>query len=251
MKNLQHLLQPFFVALQFLTIIPIKLRADDFTTALKYSLVYYPLVGLCIGFALSLLAWLCSSIAPAISAVCLLILWVFLTGALHLDGLADTADGWVGGHGERERTLAIMKDPASGPIAICAVVLILLLKYASLEVLLTGSQWLLIMAVPVIGRLAVMSVIATVPYIRAAGLGTVLSVETPKKIIWTAMLVSVVVLLCFSPLTMTMALLLAAGITVLLACIFMRRLGGMTGDIYGAVIEIVEAAVLMLFAILN
>ena len=69
----------------------------------------------------------------------LLAVWVLLTGALHLDGVADCADAWVGGFGDREKTFQILKDPRSGPIAVVVLVLVLLVKWAALEVLL-GSE---------------------------------------------------------------------------------------------------------------
>jgi adenosylcobinamide-GDP ribazoletransferase len=65
-------------------------------------------------------------------AALLLTVWVLLSGGLHLDGLADSADAWLGGFGDRERTLTIMKDPRSGPIAVVVLVLVLLLKFCAL-----------------------------------------------------------------------------------------------------------------------
>ncbi|WP_173644308.1 adenosylcobinamide-GDP ribazoletransferase, partial [Xanthomonas citri] len=91
-----------------------------------------------------------------LGAALLLSAWVWLTGALHLDGLADTTDAWVGGMGERRRTLAIMKDPASGPMAVTAVVLVLLLKCAALASLLAQAPTTLWLA-PLLARSALVA----------------------------------------------------------------------------------------------
>ncbi|PWQ89005.1 adenosylcobinamide-GDP ribazoletransferase, partial [Enterococcus faecium] len=91
------------------------------------------------GLLFGLLLWLASHLLQGtpspLHAALLLTLWVLLSGALHLDGLADSADAWLGGFGDRERTLRIMKDPRSGPIAVVTLVLVLLLKFCALWVL--------------------------------------------------------------------------------------------------------------------
>src|SRR5205823_8864432 len=102
------------------------------------------------------------------------------TGALHLDGLADTVDGWVGGRADPERTFAIMKDPCSGPVAVAAVVCLLLLKFGALSALRaargTVSSSDLHFACgcilpPLLARAAVPPLFAHTPYVRAGGIG--------------------------------------------------------------------------------
>ena len=109
---------PFWIALQFLSSLPIRLSGMPKPQELGRSLLFYPLVGLLFG----LLLWGANALlagAPLmLHAALLLTLWVLLSGGLHLDGLADSADAWLGGFGDRERTLTIMKDPRSGPIAV-------------------------------------------------------------------------------------------------------------------------------------
>ncbi|MFH4181104.1 adenosylcobinamide-GDP ribazoletransferase, partial [Acinetobacter baumannii] len=75
-------------------------------------------------------------------------LWIWLTGGLHLDGLADTADAWVGGFGDKQRTLQIMKDPSCGPIGVLSLVIICLLKFALVFVLIDQHQTLFLVFVP-------------------------------------------------------------------------------------------------------
>ena len=92
----------------------------------------------------------------------MLLAWVGVTGALHLDGLADSADAWVGGIGRSHRTLAIMKDPRSGPAGVVAVVLLLVLKFAALASLpgARGCRWFL---APMLGRTALTAAFVTTP----------------------------------------------------------------------------------------
>src|SRR5690606_7992123 len=120
---------PLLIALQFLTNLPIRLPGMPAPEEQGRSLLWYPLVGLLIGLVLVCGGWLLDDSANLLVAALLLTLWVGMTGALHLDGLADTADAWLGGFGDCERTLTIMKDPRSGPIAVVVLVLLLLLKF--------------------------------------------------------------------------------------------------------------------------
>ncbi|WP_162232572.1 adenosylcobinamide-GDP ribazoletransferase, partial [Methylogaea oryzae] len=97
------------------------------------SLLAYPAVGLLIGVLLAVVHGLSDAAPPAVSAALILLTWVLSTGALHLDGLADCADAWVGGHGSRERTLQILKDPHAGSVAVAVTVTVLLAKFAALQ----------------------------------------------------------------------------------------------------------------------
>ena len=107
-----------WVALQFLTRLPLPGMASIEDRERGYSLLWYPLVGLLIGGLLVMLAAVLSDISLLLRAALVLTAWVAITGALHLDGLADSADAWMGGLGNRERTLAIMNDPYCGPGAV-------------------------------------------------------------------------------------------------------------------------------------
>lgn len=126
---------PFWIALQFLSSLPVRLSGMPTPQEMGRSLLFYPVVGLLFGLLLWLASQLLDGVAAPLHAALLLALWVLLSGALHLDGLADSADAWLGGFGDRERTLQIMKDPRSGPIAVVTLVLVLLLKFCALWVL--------------------------------------------------------------------------------------------------------------------
>jgi adenosylcobinamide-GDP ribazoletransferase len=211
------------------------------------SLVWYPLVGLLLGTLLCALACLLHGLGvPApLSSALLLLGWVALTGALHLDGLADSADAWVGGLGDRERTLGIMKDPRCGPAGVTALVLLLLLKFAALSSL-PATLWPEFLLAPVLARSALTAAFLSTPYVRREGLGTALT-GAPRDGCRIALLASAAFCLCFGwhgLLALTATILI--GFAWRRAC--MARLGGFTGDTAGALAEIVEAAVLIALA---
>lgn len=244
MKQLLSIIQPFLVALQFLTIIPVRLPETAYVNTRHYSLACYPLVSLLLGMMLAGCAWLGRDVDTELMALVLLLLWVTVTGGLHLDGLADAADAWIGGHGDCERTLMIMKDASCGPMAVTAIVMLLLFKYVTLNLLLEKNAWLLIFMIPVFARTGIMAVILHVPYVRSDGLGRSLASDSAPGVTWSAIGI-VLLLLIYLDLS---AALIGLAITIITALIIVvlakRRLGGMTGDIYGALIEITEVALL-------
>ena len=234
-------MRSFFAALGFLTRIPVPASAFNDAAASKASLAWYPAVGLLLGGMLWALAWIGSALPPLLLAALLLLVWTGLTGALHLDGLADSADAWVGGLGDRERTLTIMKDPRCGPMGVTAVVLVLLLKFAALASLpLTHTVlWL----APMLARTAITTAFLCTPYVRSQGLGTALT-QAPRLACLAAVLAAVAIAAC-AGWHGARALLL---VSVVFACwryACMQRLGGMTGDTLGGLTELAEAAVLI------
>jgi len=239
------------LAVQFLTIFPVKQLPIQDKTTTGLSLLYYPLVGLLIGAILVVAAWIgqalfvVHSVQVLLLAALLLSVWVGLTGALHLDGLADCADAWVGGFGSRQKTLEIMKDPTSGPVAIAVVVLLLLVKLTALVAVLTyGSIWLLLLA-PLLARLSLLVLLLSTPYVRKQGLGEILSRYFPRSAATKLCLLGVLGLLVLA-FSKALALLLCVGVTLLLLRrMMMSRLGGCTGDTLGAAVEIVEVVCLV------
>jgi len=242
------LLLPLLIALQFLTRLPIRLPGMPQPQELGRSLLWYPLVGLLLGALLVLAALLLAGVFAPLAAALLLALWVLASGGLHLDGLADTADAWVGGLGDRERTLAIMKDPCCGPIAVSVLVLLLLLKFAALWALLAAGQWPALLLAPLLGRSALLLLFLGTPYVRKGGLGSAMAEHLPARAGWLVLLaVGLATLLCgWSGL---LALLGAALLFVLCRRALLRRLGGTTGDTAGAVLEVLECGVLLVLAL--
>lgn len=240
---------PLLIALQFLTRLPIRLPGMPEPEQLGRSLLCYPLVGLLLGLLLAALGWVLSGVAAPLAAALLLALWVLASGALHLDGLADTVDAWVGGYGERERTLALMKDPCCGPMAVAALILLLLLKFVALWTLFDAAAWPLLVLAPLLGRGALLMLLLGTPYVRAGGLGSVMAERVPRRAGWRVLLA--VALACLlAGWSGLLALVVALAVFALGRRALLRRLGGTTGDSAGALLELIECAVLVALALL-
>lgn len=247
-------------AFQFLTRIPIPLRITFTDEVFRRSVVFYPFVGLTIGVILAASGAGLQKVLPnAPAAVVFVLLWVFLTGALHLDGLMDTADGILS-HRPRERMLEIMKDSRVGAMGVIVCVLYLLLKTALVMAwmeLPPGSGLTgLLMLIPVWSRWFMVIAIAGWPYAREQGLGKYF-----RSVHWLHALASTGLALFFSVTAMMMfiadnllgamlqSLALVAvsgGFGWVYAALFQRKLGGQTGDTYGALNELLEVTLLLL-----
>lgn len=235
---------PLLIALQFLTSLPIRLRVMPEPEQQGRSLLYYPVVGLLLGVLLCLAALMLEGAPPLLQAALVLTLWVALTGALHLDGLADSADAWLGGFGDRERTLQIMKDPRSGPVAVVVLVLLLLLKFAALLALLQAQHYVALLLAPLLGRAALLALFLGTPYVRPNGLGHALAANLPRT--WAKGVLLLVAIGCLLFDSSGLIALSLAAVTFLLARrAMLRRLGGTTGDTAGALLELVECMVLI------
>lgn len=241
-------LRPLLIALQFLTRLPVTLNGVLDERDIGRSLLYYPLVGLLIGALLLVLAWAPVGGGDTLRAAILLAAWVFASGGLHLDGLADSADAWVGGLGDRERTLAIMKDPNCGPAGVVALVMVLLLKFAALQALLAHDAWTALALAPLLGRTAMPALFLTTPYVRPGGLGEVLARSLPRRAAWFVVLVVLAGVPAVTGVQALWPLSAALAAFVWLRMLMKRRLGGATGDTAGAMVEIVEIAVLVIAA---
>jgi adenosylcobinamide-GDP ribazoletransferase len=238
----------FWIALQFLTRLPVSLASMPTAEQLGRSLLWYPAVGLLIGLLLVGAQQLLGDTPALLQAALLLALWVGITGGLHLDGLADSADAWAGGFGDKERTLAIMKDPRSGPIAVVLLVLVLLLKFAALVSLLDAGAGLLVLLVPWLARCLLPLLFLTTPYVRQGGLGQALAEHLPRRQLpWVLALNALAMLLFAWP--AVLALLVAGLSFAWLRSLMLKRLGGTTGDTAGALLELAECALLLALAL--
>ncbi len=236
--------QAFLCALQFLTMIPVQLAGMPDAKTQARAALYYPLVGALLGLTLVLAAVLLTGLPTGVTAAVLVALWAGLTGGLHLDGLADSGDGWMGGLGNRERTLAIMKDPHIGASGALVLMLQLLLKWSLLTALLETDQlWPLLLA-PVVGRAGALALLATTPYARADGIAApwLSALSVPQALSCAALVL--LLLLPLNPLSAVLGVALCWGLRHLM----LRRLGGTTGDTLGAQIELLET--LLLFSAL-
>lgn len=230
------------VALQFLTQVPVHFKTYPNDQNVAGSLLFYPLVGLMIGAALAVLGASTTSIPTLLSAALILLVWIVITGALHLDGLADSCDAWIGGQGDKQRTLEIMKDPCSGPVAVVVLIATLLLKFTAIVALLEAQGfWLMAMA-PFIARTLLPILLLTTPYVRSNGIGSVLVKYAPHLRVYIVCSIAIIFALNYVSFTVLIATFVAV---FALRGMMLNRIDGLTGDTAGASVEIVEVVVLI------
>lgn len=246
---MSRLVTPLILALSLLTTLPVarwlpaRVRAID----QGRSVACYPLVGLIVGVALVIAAALVHSAPPLLAAVLVLAVWVGFTGALHLDGLADCADAGFAGHGDTSRILSVMKDPAAGPVAVATLGIVLLVKFAALAALLGHGVSIvgLLLVVPMLARAAAAALMATTAYRRAQGIARDQAATRPRAAIAMAIVfVAIVGFFVLPPGLWALMTLLAGLIAWGWRQFWQRRIGGYTGDVVGALIELVETAAL-------
>lgn len=256
---MRNLFIPFLIALQFLTRLPVSFLLKQFESQgdiytpdnQSRSLKYYPLVGLIIGLLLVAFIFILNTFAVNHAfyiAVLTVFLWVALSGGLHLDGVADMADAWVGGLGDKDKTLRIMKDPTCGPFGVIAIVFTLLLKLAFVYELIMLNPWLILLP-PLLSRTVVVALLMRIPYVRPQGMGHDLSASPDKHkntaIIIIAVIVSSYLLVIFSNGMMVLGVFVVSGLFYyMFTSNVVKRIGGITGDIAGAFIEYMELVVL-------
>ena len=239
---------PFWIALQFLTVLPIELKSMPSAKQNGQALLFYPVVGLLIGLILFACATILVKLPTILIAALILSIWIWLTGGLHLDGLADTADAWVGGFGDPERTLKIMKDPACGPVGVLSLVIICLLKFVAVYVLLEQQLSAFLILLPMLGRSVPLFMFLTTPYVRTQGLGRAMTDFIPKTATWLVLVITLS-LLCIFNWAGLVNLLIFLMIMFYLRAVFIKRIGGITGDTVGAAIELSETGVILSFVV--
>jgi len=240
-----RVIKSFLFALQFLTVVPVPDTSNYDDKDARASLYWYPWIGFIIGAAFLIPAMFVVENSLNVAAALTVVLWAIITGALHLDGLADFADGLVGGFRNREKTLAIMKDSRSGVMAIVAVVCVLLLKWASLTYIIEHQLWLALLFIPVISRAYAVILLATTPYARADGLGANLSEKiSPPFMVTSLGVIAIVIVFLLGARGLTMLIIGATGF-VLFRLWMKSIIGGITGDTIGAQIELLETILLI------
>lgn len=232
------------LALQFLTRLPTPTLKEYRPEWLADSARWFSVVGALIGALLAAALWLGARVDPWLGALAALGVWVWVSGGLHLDGLADLADGLGAAHRSRERMLAVMKEPHVGSFGVIALVLALIAKLVLLMLLAKSSAnlWGLLLA-PAWARLGAVWWSATLPPL-AAGSGARFAETTD----WRALGLSAAILTGLSAL-LAPALLLAPLALWGWRRFLLRRLGGMTGDCLGAGVECSEIVLLVLLVV--
>lgn len=225
------------LAIQFLTRLPTpqvgEFRADD----LARAALWFPLVGLLVGALVASALFLGARVDPWLGALLALLVWVGVTGALHLDGLADLADALGAAHGDKNRLLSVLADPHVGAFGVVALVLQLLAKLVLLMLLARVELFWAVILIPAWARLGTL-VWARLPSIKP-GLGERFSWRCP---LWGITLWGAVLL----PACVLYPALLAAPLLILAwRAYLLSRLGGMSGDALGAGVEWLESGLLL------
>lgn len=253
---MRSLSRALLLALALLTRLPVaRLPVGYLPGDERLAVIFYPLVGLISGGLLWLGALVLAILPPGVAAALLLLLWISLTGAMHLDGLADTIDAYFAAHRHsdpeqrRQRILAVMREPACGPMAVVALVMLLLGKWALLEHMfatktVTEPGWLLVILL--LPRTALLPYVLTTSYARAEGLALALADNLPKLAIGISLLASLALCLFLLPwhLVVTLVLVLSL-LTLWWRNLWQRLIGGYTGDCLGALVELLELALLV------
>ncbi|WP_182300340.1 adenosylcobinamide-GDP ribazoletransferase [Cohnella cholangitidis] len=242
----------FWQAVGFLTRFPVPAKAQT-TKGWDSSPRYYPIVGLLLGAVLWLIGWLAElgfgSIGFTVTAAVTVACWIYLTGALHLDGWMDLADG-LGSHRSRERMLEIMKDSRVGAMGVVAAIVLIILKVAAIQQLAVHEELGVLLIVPAMARFALVGAIYVFPYITAQGLGSGLRDGVTRWSLWLNLLLLSGVSYVVAGISGALVL----GGMLIAAWVFgrslVRKLGGFTGDGYGALVEAMETFVLLLYLIL-
>jgi adenosylcobinamide-GDP ribazoletransferase len=227
-------------ALRFLTILPMPGGWGTARADLARSVPYFAVVGLVLGVVAAGVAWSLSWAAPPlVAAAALVLLLMTFSGCLHLDGLSDTADGFLSSR-PREQILEIMKDSHVGAMGAIAIVGLLLTKFAALASIPPARLWPAVLLMPLAGRCAIVVHLAVLPCARPAGLGSIFYEHRA----WPAAIFSALLLASVAGALLGMIGLTIWGlwlaVTLALAAYVRRKIGGTTGDTLGAVCEILE-----------
>lgn len=240
-------MKSFITALQFLTRIHVKEQPDLTVEDFGRSTKFFPLVGVLLGLIYMLVTWCLVAVfgwANFVTTI-LVLLPVLMTGGLLLDGYMDTADGVFSAR-SRERKLEIMKDSRVGAFGVIALVSLMMMNWSVLRDIKLVLIMTALFVMPVIGRMAMVMVIAFFPYARPEGMGKAFSDMADKKTVALAAITTLVFVVPWGQAAIA-ALAAGLGFAWLLGVWLTSKLGGLTGDTYGAVETLTETMVLLVF----
>ncbi len=257
-KTAPRPLSDLAAAIGFLTLLPVGRTWPDGRT--PRSVGWYPWVGWLLGalvaaplLAIGRFAGPIEGTRALLAGACAVAAWALLTRFLHWDGLADAFDGLWGGH-TSERRLEIMRDSRIGSFGATAVVMTALLQFAAAAALVERGAWWVLLAAPVVGRLAAAQAAWALPAARTEGLGLT-AMEEPgvydRTVAASAGLALLALLALGAPLN-AFIVVMAVGVAAatLVPRVLARPVGGMTGDLFGATVVVVETVVLLMGAVI-
>lgn len=244
-------MKSFLIALQFLTIIPVKIK-EITKEETSRAMICFPLVGLLLGLALVGVdkIFLFSHMTGVISNVILIIALVILTGGLHLDGLADTFDA-IGSGKSKEEMLTIMRDPHIGTMGTISIICAILLKISFLSLINISLRTNALLLMCILSRWSLVFLMHTFPYVRQEGKVKVFIQGANSRILIMSTLAT---LACigfiwkFKALFIFLIIILTA---YLIGRSFKQKIGGFTGDTLGAANEMIELFILIIISMLG
>ena len=232
-------------AVEFLTVVPLGSMSRP--PGGRLGRAYFPAVGAVVGLGAGVVFALTSVVLPPLAAATAAVAWAaVLTGGLHLDGLADTADGLLA-VSSPERRLEIMRDPRLGSFGVIALVLVVIGDIALLAAMPPARALAGLVVAGALSRLALLGLVALIPYVRADGLGV--AATGGRRFVDLAVGAVLTLAVCLVDVRRSLLAALAVAIaTALVVGLALRRIGGATGDVYGACTEIGQLAALIVFA---
>jgi adenosylcobinamide-GDP ribazoletransferase len=234
-------------AVSFLTVLPVA-NADG-SPGERLGRAYFPAIGALIGFAAGVAFVIAASVTtPLLGAAVAVAVLAVMTGALHLDGLADSIDGLMT-RGDAARRLEVMRDPRLGSYGVTAITVLLLLEVAAIASMSPLRALAGLVIAGALSRLATLAIITFVPYVRPAGLGVAAWDSRRRGLDLAVGAASAAVVCLLDWRRALVALPLVALVAVSLAAVARRRVGGATGDVCGATAELCQLAVLLVFAV--
>ena len=234
-------------AVRYLTIVPVREPDTPPPAALGRAAGWFPVVGAGIGLLLIAVNYWVSRRFPALLAALLTVtVWKIITGGLHLDGLADCLDGLGGRTPEQRR--AIMSDSRIGSFGAIGLILFLMIEIVALSGMDWNARWRTLLAAPAIARATPPLLARFFPAARGEGQGAAFAAGVRRRGAIVAIVVAVVVAMLAFGASGLVALALALAVALLAARFLAARVGGITGDVLGAIVELAELTVVLTVA---
>ncbi len=231
-------------AARYLTIVPVSGRRTTVGAAPGRAVAWFPAIGLLIGAVLVIVDRLVAWAFPMLLAALLTVTtWKLMTGGLHLDGLADCLDA-LGGHDPSQR-LMIMRDSRIGAFGAIGLILFLLLELAAVAELASTPRWRALLTAPCVARAMPALLARWFPSARSEGQGARFQADVTPRAVAVALGCAVVVSVAVLGVAGIAAVVVAGLTSVAVARFMTTRLGGVTGDVLGAAVELAELAVLL------
>ncbi len=235
-------------AVSFLTVLPVA-NADG-SPGERLGRAYFPAIGALIGLAAGIVCLVAAgATTPLLGAAAAVAVLCALTGAIHLDGLADSADGLLARGADVTRRLEVMRDPHLGSYGVTAIASVLLLEVAAIAAMSPVRALVALVIAGALSRLATLAVITFVPYVRASGLGVAAWDERHRRLDLLLGAASAALVCALDWRRALVALPIVALVALLLVVLARRQVGGATGDVCGATAELCQLAVLLVFAV--